>query len=134
LNQIVFLKSENSIHLLPDRDECTEWGSCDQSCTNKDGGFDCSCAQGYQLVSDTQCVAADAGLFRLYFSHHQRVMKINAIGEEQEVGPVSLFFCRIFSPSAPPGTATPAPLADAGAGFFPGRHSAGFKNKIQREM
>jgi Calcium-binding EGF domain len=82
----------NLIHWLADRDECTEWGSCDQSCTNKDGGFDCSCAPGYQLVSDTQCVAADAGLFRLYFSHHQRVMKINAIGEEQEVGPVSLLF------------------------------------------
>lgn len=71
-----------------DRDECKEWGSCDQLCTNKDGGFDCACTDGYQM-SAGQCVAANATLLRLFFAHHQRVLRIDAgagAGQEAQVG------------------------------------------------
>ena len=41
------------IFLCLDVDECTaELDDCQQTCTNNDGGFNCSCDSGYLLNSD----------------------------------------------------------------------------------
>jgi len=36
-------------------DECNDFGTCSQICTNKKGGFECSCKEGYVLVNGTYC-------------------------------------------------------------------------------
>ena len=43
---------------LKDIDECivNNNGGCDQNCTNTIGSFECSCTDGYYLMSDTSCV------------------------------------------------------------------------------
>jgi low density lipoprotein-related protein 2 len=68
-----------------DRDECKEWGFCDQTCTNVERSFECSCQDGYELIDGNQCAASNASQFRLYFAHHQRVVKIDATGQSIEV-------------------------------------------------
>ena len=68
-----------------DRDECKEWGFCDQTCTNVERSFECSCQDGYELIDGNQCAASNASQFRLYFAHHQRVVRIDATGQTIEV-------------------------------------------------
>ena len=83
--------------LCADRDECKEWGFCDQTCTNVEGSFECSCQDGYELIDGNQCAASNASQFRLYFAHHQRVVKIDATGQSIEVNntiKLSFFFPR----------------------------------------
>lgn len=80
-------KRKNCVFYLSttDRDECKEWGFCDQMCTNVDRSFKCSCQDGYELIDGNQCSASNASQFRLYFAHHQRVVKIDATGQSIEV-------------------------------------------------
>src|SRR5689334_12990909 len=40
-----------------DLNECSEWGYCDQSCTNTPGSYKCSCTDGYTLVPPRHCKA-----------------------------------------------------------------------------
>ncbi|KAF7989294.1 hypothetical protein HCN44_007968 [Aphidius gifuensis] len=40
-----------------DRDECNEWGYCEQLCENTDGSYICKCAQGYTLNGRNKCRA-----------------------------------------------------------------------------
>ena len=49
----IFLSNVN----FPDRNECEEWGFCDQKCdnidyNNKDGNYRCSCVEGYELKNN----------------------------------------------------------------------------------
>lgn len=40
-----------------DLNECSEWGYCDQLCTNTEGSYKCSCSEGYTLVPPRHCKA-----------------------------------------------------------------------------
>ncbi|XP_043484789.1 low-density lipoprotein receptor-related protein 2 [Leptopilina heterotoma] len=40
-----------------DRDECMEWGFCEQLCKNTDGSYICSCAPGFELIGKNACRA-----------------------------------------------------------------------------
>lgn len=40
---------------LIDIDECAILGICQHECTNIDGGYFCSCREGYQLVNGHNC-------------------------------------------------------------------------------
>lgn len=69
-----------------DRDECSEWGFCDQLCTNTDGSFKCSCAPGYVLQSSKiRCAAVNASELELVFAHDKAVYRMNARGEDVQV-------------------------------------------------
>ncbi|XP_044735048.1 low-density lipoprotein receptor-related protein 2-like [Chrysoperla carnea] len=52
-----------------DRNECIDWGTCDQLCTNSDGSFSCSCVHGYQLIDDKHCMAYNSSQLLLYFAY-----------------------------------------------------------------
>ncbi len=42
--------------MFSDIDECfLDATLCEQVCTNTDGGFVCSCMEGYQLLDGNQC-------------------------------------------------------------------------------
>lgn len=64
-----------------DRNECTEWGHCDQLCTNTEGGYICSCATGYNLLERSKCVAPNASDMIIYFAWEKTVYKMNSRGE-----------------------------------------------------
>lgn len=69
-----------------DRDECAEWGFCDQLCINTDGSFKCSCAPGYVLQSSkSRCAAMNASVLELIFAHDKAVYRMNARGEDVRV-------------------------------------------------
>jgi hypothetical protein len=54
--------------------------------------FECSCQDGYELIDGNQCAASNASQFRLYFAHHQRVVKIDATGQSIEVNNTRTIF------------------------------------------
>lgn len=68
-----------------DRDECTEWGFCDQLCTNSDGGYTCDCSEGYMLIDNKQCSAANSSELLLYFAHEKAVVQMNRHGDEVKI-------------------------------------------------
>ena len=47
-----------SVYIFADTDECLDSnGGCDHTCTNLEGGFECSCHMGYNLAADSRtCV------------------------------------------------------------------------------
>ena len=49
--------------------ECDEGqsGPCEQICTNTIGGFECSCEEGFEVVSDTQCEGKIYGCSEVLF-------------------------------------------------------------------
>ena len=48
-----------------DVDECAEGtAACDQTCTNTQGGYECSCKPGFRLVSTAQLQAESSGAAR----------------------------------------------------------------------
>ena len=58
-----------------DRDECAEWGYCEQKCKNTKGSFECSCSPGYELRGNTSCRAkANTHSLRLYFVYTNRIV------------------------------------------------------------
>ena len=47
------MKHDNQPSTYTDLDEClTNNGGCKQICTNTDGSFECSCADGYVIAAD----------------------------------------------------------------------------------
>lgn len=65
-----------------DRDECVEWGFCDQLCDNNDGGYTCSCAPGYDLRDKNRCSARNANDLQLFFVTERAVYRCNSRGED----------------------------------------------------
>ncbi|CAH1155627.1 unnamed protein product [Phaedon cochleariae] len=68
-----------------DRDECTEWGFCDQLCSNTDGGYSCSCAPGYTAKDKIRCQAVNSSSMMLYFANDKAIVSMNKTGGELNV-------------------------------------------------
>lgn len=68
-----------------DRDECMEWGFCDQICTNTEGSYKCSCAPGYTLKEKNRCNALNASSLMLYFVHDKAIYRMTPTGAEAQV-------------------------------------------------
>lgn len=68
-----------------DKNECNEWGFCDQICTNTEGSYVCSCANGYTLRDNSKCVAGNASEMLIYFAYDKNVYKMNPRGEEVKI-------------------------------------------------
>ncbi|KAK2724586.1 hypothetical protein QYM36_001171, partial [Artemia franciscana] len=67
-----------------DRDECRDWGTCSQLCSNTVGGFECACQEGYSLEDGKSCYAANNESFRIIFAHQSNIFEINANGSTKE--------------------------------------------------
>lgn len=68
-----------------DKDECVEWGYCDQLCTNTDGGYMCYCAQGYLLQDKSKCIAPNANSLTLLFAHDTSIHRMNSRGGDIKI-------------------------------------------------
>ena len=64
-----------------DKDECEEWGYCDQKCINTDGSYKCQCVDGYRLDASLQkCVAIDKDAnskVMIYFAYHDKIYNVS---------------------------------------------------------
>lgn len=47
-----------------DFDECSVYGTCSQSCTNTEGGYTCSCVEGYLSQPDNRSCKAKNGEYQ----------------------------------------------------------------------
>ncbi|CAL4166564.1 unnamed protein product, partial [Meganyctiphanes norvegica] len=67
----------NDTRTCIDKDECLEWGYCDQGCKNSDGFYNCTCKDGFTLALDNKrCkVTLREEQMTLFFTHHTKVMK-----------------------------------------------------------
>lgn len=73
-----------------DRDECSEWGFCEQLCENLEGSYTCHCVAGYTLNGRNKCrlqnstvellLAADQAIWRIGPSGEDRRLIINTTG------------------------------------------------------
>ncbi|KAJ8943773.1 hypothetical protein NQ318_011985, partial [Aromia moschata] len=68
-----------------DRNECAEWGFCDQLCTNTAGSHSCSCAPGYTLKDKNRCVAENSSALLLYFAHDKSIFSMTPSGSNVKV-------------------------------------------------
>ena len=73
---IIVAVAISTIIIIPlDVNECT-LGLCDQLCTNKEGGFTCSCNDGYTLDSNlTSCTCKGRHIIMLLYHPLQRSWK-----------------------------------------------------------
>lgn len=74
------LSSDNKTCI--DLDECSEWGHCDQLCTNTDSSFTCACADGYTLVDRTKCVSSNSSNLVLIFAHDRAIFRMMEHGQD----------------------------------------------------
>ncbi|KAL3276135.1 hypothetical protein HHI36_020854 [Cryptolaemus montrouzieri] len=63
-----------------DKDECAEWGHCEQLCTNTLREYTCSCASGYTLTNKTKCIADYARFLKILFVHEKSIVRLDAAG------------------------------------------------------
>ncbi|KAJ8924543.1 hypothetical protein NQ315_000691, partial [Exocentrus adspersus] len=68
-----------------DRNECAEWGFCDQLCTNTAGSYTCACAPGYVLKDKNRCMAENSSSLLLYFAHEKSIFSMNSAGNNVKV-------------------------------------------------
>ncbi|XP_075155675.1 low-density lipoprotein receptor-related protein megalin [Haematobia irritans] len=68
-----------------DLDECSEWGHCDQLCTNTEGSYSCSCTHGYTLINNAKCIAPDANNLQLIFAHDRAVVRMSSHGGDPRI-------------------------------------------------
>lgn len=71
----------NDTRTCIDKDECKEWGHCDQQCVNTDGSYKCLCNVGFILQGDNRTCRAitvpdEEHKMALYFTHHDQIMKV----------------------------------------------------------
>ena len=71
-----------------DKNECEEWGFCDQKCKNSVGSYQCSCLSGYERTSlpngkGEYCKAkADRHKMQLYFISSNKIVVSDPTGTE----------------------------------------------------
>ncbi|XP_024940882.1 low-density lipoprotein receptor-related protein 2 isoform X2 [Cephus cinctus] len=65
-----------------DRDECSEWGFCEQLCQNTDGSYICSCAPGYVLHGRNQCRAENTSALELLLAEDRSIWRMKATGDD----------------------------------------------------
>lgn len=68
-----------------DRDECADWGYCQQLCANTPGSFTCSCVAGYHLSNHSACDAQGNQTLQIYFAHDKFVWRLNADNGSMEL-------------------------------------------------
>ncbi|XP_063240571.1 low-density lipoprotein receptor-related protein 2 [Bacillus rossius redtenbacheri] len=69
-------KVANDSRSCVDRNECLEWGFCDQTCKNTYGSFSCSCAPGY-LLNGSRCHVPNPSAAHLFFAFDHSVLRID---------------------------------------------------------
>ncbi|CAG0879500.1 unnamed protein product [Darwinula stevensoni] len=75
------LLSSKDYRTCEDKNECEEWGFCDQLCSNTDGSYKCSCVEKYYLASDGRCRVLDnSTTMLLYFIHWQTIYTMDGHG------------------------------------------------------
>ncbi|XP_012271678.1 low-density lipoprotein receptor-related protein 2 [Orussus abietinus] len=74
----------NDTRTCTDRNECAEWGFCEQLCTNTEGSYDCSCAPGYVLHGDNKCRAQNGSL-ELLVAQERAIWRMGATGGDQKL-------------------------------------------------
>jgi len=78
-------KVANDSRSCIDRNECEEWGFCDQKCENNDGSFKCSCHEGYDLNADNECKAKlNSAKMMIYFTHTDKIFKMDVNGNNRQ--------------------------------------------------
>ncbi|KAF2885872.1 hypothetical protein ILUMI_20301, partial [Ignelater luminosus] len=78
-------KLSNDNRTCIDRNECAEWGFCDQLCANTEGSYQCSCAPGYIVHDRNKCAAPNASSMILFFAHDRNVYRMNPRGEDVKI-------------------------------------------------
>lgn len=68
-----------------DRNECEEWGFCDQRCSNTEGSYTCSCYPGYQLLDKARCVSPNSNNLLVFFAHDRSVYRMDSHGRNQQL-------------------------------------------------
>lgn len=71
-----------------DRDECSEWGFCEQLCKNTGGSYICSCAPGYMLEGQHKCraiVHEDGANLELLVAQERAVWRMSPTGEDRSI-------------------------------------------------
>lgn len=77
INQLIFFRA--------DRDECSEWGFCEQLCDNTDGSYICKCAPGYTLHGRNKCRAQNISALELLFAQDRAVWRMSATGGNRKI-------------------------------------------------
>ena len=79
---MIFICHNIFIILFSDRDECEDWGYCDQLCSNSFGSYKCSCVAGYKRRDDI-CVAdpAENSKMKLIFAYHNKLVVMDKSGK-----------------------------------------------------
>ncbi|XKL63596.1 hypothetical protein PGB90_005960 [Kerria lacca] len=79
-------KIANDSRKCVDRDECSEWGFCDQVCRNTEGSYICSCYTGFELQDNKTCMAGKSfAPYSVYFAHDRSILKMDSHGQNQMV-------------------------------------------------
>ena len=81
----LLLNMTRLINFLVDRNECEEWNFCDQKCDNTDGGFKCTCVEGYELEDRTYCKAKlSYPKMKIYFTHTDTIYSMDSRGNSRK--------------------------------------------------
>jgi hypothetical protein len=64
-----------------DMNECTEWGTCSQLCTNTVGSHKCNCAEGYVMINNSCMVTGRAKVFLNKISGLEPVFRIATVND-----------------------------------------------------
>lgn len=75
----------NDSRTCVDRDECSEWGFCEQLCENTDGWYTCHCAPGYILHGHNKCRAQNISVLELLLAQDRAVWRLSATGEDRRI-------------------------------------------------
>lgn len=70
---------------IADRDECSEWGFCEQLCENTDGSYKCSCVDGYALHDRNKCRALNAPAMEILLAQGSAIWRMDSTGENRQI-------------------------------------------------
>eukprot|EP00795_Rhopilema_esculentum_P005428 gene5428-601_t len=82
LQTLIHIKLQSSTQ-QNDLNECSEYGSCHQLCTNEKGSYKCSCANGYLLAGDRKaCKSGGSFTPRLIFANRYDIKSYTLNGSD----------------------------------------------------